>query len=148
VHDRTDWHNADVGGVGGTLAGNALSLAAMRVTLDRILTDDAFARMIDLGARFEHGVRDVIGARGLPWHVVRLGCRVGYLFRPDAPRTGAEAAAGQDEQVDAFIHLYLLNRGILMTPFNNMGCCPPATTAVDVDRHPEVYDAMAAELTG
>lgn len=147
VHDRTDWRHADVGGVGGTLAGNALSLAAMRVTLGRVLTDDAFERMIGLGERFEQDVHGVITGRGLPWHVVRLGCRVEYLFRPDAARNGAEAAAGQDEEVDAFIHLFLLNRGVLMTPFHNMALMSPATTVVDVDRHTEVFDEMAALLT-
>ncbi|HEX6844106.1 MAG TPA: aspartate aminotransferase family protein [Actinomycetota bacterium] len=148
IYAATDWKNADVGGVGGTLAGNALSLAAMRATLGEVMTDEAFDRMIALGERFEAGVRDVIASRELPWHVVRLGCRVEYLFRPEAARTGAEAAAGQDEEVDPFIHLYLLNRGILMTPFHNMALMSPATTAEDVDRHTEVYAQMADELIG
>ncbi len=148
VYEQTDWKNADVGGVGGTLAGNALSLAAMRATLGEVMTDDAFARMISLGERFEAGVAGVIEDRGLPWHVVRLGCRVEYLFRPDRARTGSEAAAGQDDEVDPFIHLYLLNRGILMTPFHNMALMSPATTADDVDRHTEVFAEMADELTG
>jgi glutamate-1-semialdehyde 2,1-aminomutase len=102
--------------------------------------------MIALGERFEAGVRGVIDSRGLPWHVVRLGCRVEYLFRPDAARNGDEAAAGQDELLDPFIHLYLLNRGILMTPFHNMALMSPATTAEDVDRHTQVYAEMADEL--
>jgi glutamate-1-semialdehyde 2,1-aminomutase len=148
IYAATDWRNADVGGVGGTLAGNALSLAAMRATLGEVMTDEAFERMIGLGERFEAGVQDVIASRELPWHVVRLGCRVEYLFRPEAARTGAEAAAGQDEEVDPFIHLYLLNRGILMTPFHNMALMSPATTAEDVDRHTEVYAQMADELIG
>ena len=148
IYANTDWKNADVGGVGGTLAGNALSVAAMRATLGEVMTDEAFERMIGLGERFEAGVREVIESRELPWHVVRLGCRVEYLFRPDAARTGAEAAAGQDEEVDPYIHLYLLNRGILMTPFHNMALMSPATTAEDVDRHTEVYAAMADELIG
>jgi len=148
IYANTDWKNADVGGVGGTLAGNALSLAAMRATLGEVMTDEAFERMIGLGERFEEGVRDVIVSRDLPWHVVRLGCRVEYLFRPDAARTGSEAAAGQDDEVDPFIHLYLLNRGILMTPFHNMALMSPATTAEDVDRHSEVYGQMADELIG
>ncbi len=148
VYEHTDWKNADVGGVGGTLAGNALSLAAMRATLGEVMTDDAFARMISLGERFEAGVAGVIEDRALPWHVVRLGCRVEYLFRPDRARTGSEAAAGQDDEVDPFIHLYLLNRGILMTPFHNMALMSPATTADDVDRHTEVFAEMADELTG
>jgi glutamate-1-semialdehyde 2,1-aminomutase len=132
--------------VGGTLAGNALSLAAMRATLGQIMTDEAFQRMIGLGERFEQGVRDVIESREFPWHVVRLGCRIEYLFRPDPARNGAEAAAGQDEVLDPFIHLFLLNRGVLMTPFHNMALMSPATTAEEVDRHSEVFAEMADEL--
>ena len=148
VYAQTDWKNADVGGVGGTLAGNALSLAAMRATLGEVMTDDAFERMIGLGERFEQGVQSVIESRGLPWHVVRLGCRVEYLFRAERARNGEEAAAGQDEELDAFIHLFLLNRGILMTPFHNMALMSPATTAEDVDRHTEVFGQAADELIG
>jgi glutamate-1-semialdehyde 2,1-aminomutase len=139
---------ADVGGIGGTLAGNALSLAAMRATLGEVLTDEAFEGMIGLGERFESGVQQVIASRGLPFHVTRLGCRVEYLFRPDPARNGSEAAAGQDHELDALIHLYLLNRGILITPFHNMALMSPATTAEDVDRHTEVFDRAADELTG
>jgi glutamate-1-semialdehyde 2,1-aminomutase len=139
---------ADVGGLGGTLAANVLSLAAIRATLTDVLTDDAFERMIALGERFEAGVQEVIDAYSLPWHVVRLGCRVEYLFRPERARTGAEAASGADPQLDRFIHLYALNRGILLTPFHNMALMSPATTAADVDRHTEVFDAAASELTG
>ena len=138
----------DVGGTGGTLAGNALSLAAMRATLGDVLTDDAFDRMIRLGERFEEGVRDVISTRALPWHVVRLGCRVEYLFRPEPARTGAEAFLGQDADLDPFIHLFLLNRGVLMTPFHNMSLMSPATTERDVDRHTEVFAEAADEILG
>ncbi|MEP6757803.1 MAG: aspartate aminotransferase family protein [Actinomycetota bacterium] len=148
VYAQTDWKNADVGGVGGTLAGNALSLAAMRATLGEVMTDEAFERMIVLGERFEDGVRGVVESRGLPWHVVRLGCRVEYLFRADRARNGSEAAAGQDDELDAFIHLYLLNRGILMTPFHNMALMSPATSADDVDLHTEVFGRAADELIG
>ena len=85
--------DSDVGGIGGTLAGNALSLAAIRATLGEVLTEAAFARMIPLAERFEAGVAGDRRA-GLPWHVTRLGCRAEYLFRPGRPRTGSEAAAG------------------------------------------------------
>jgi glutamate-1-semialdehyde 2,1-aminomutase len=137
---------ADVGGIGGTAAGNVLSLAAMRATLSQVLTDDAFDRMTSLGERFEAGVADVIERRRLPWHVTRLGCRVEYLFRPDTPRTGSEAAAGGDPKLDRLIHLYLLNRGILMTPFHNMALMSPATTEADVDAHTAAFDEAAREL--
>ena len=120
----------------------------MRATLANVLTDEAFARMIELGERFEAGVQDVIDTRGLPFHVSRLGCRVEYLFRPERARTGSEAAAAQDAELDPFIHLYLLNRGVLMTPFHNMSLMSPATTMEDVDRHTEVFGQAADELVG
>jgi glutamate-1-semialdehyde 2,1-aminomutase len=145
---HTIWHEADVGGVGGTLAGNALSLAAMRATLGEVLTDEAFARMEELAVRFTDGVQGVIAAQDLPWHIVRLGCRAEYLFRPNPARDGVEAAAGQDEELDAFIHLFLLNRGILLTPFHNMALMSPATTAEDVDRHTAVFDEAVGALVG
>jgi glutamate-1-semialdehyde 2,1-aminomutase len=146
IYANTDWETADVGGTGGTLAGNALSLAAMRATLSEVMTDEAFERMIELGERFEQGVQGVIDSRQLPWHVTRLGCRVEYLFRADRAGNGAEAAAGQDPELDAFIHLFLLNRGILMTPFHNMSLMSPATTAEDVDLHTELFAQAADEL--
>jgi glutamate-1-semialdehyde 2,1-aminomutase len=137
---------ADVGGIGGTVAANVLSLAATRATLAEVLTDEAFERMIGLGERFEAGVADAIERHGLPWHVTRLGCRVEYLFRPERPRTGSDAAAGADAELDRFIHLYALNRGILLTPFHNMALMSPATTEADVDLHTTVFDEAAAEL--
>jgi glutamate-1-semialdehyde 2,1-aminomutase len=137
---------ADVGGIGGTVAANVLSFAAMRATLDEVLTDEAFARMIALGERFEAGVAGAIERHGLPWHVTRLGCRVEYLFRPERPRNGSEAAAGGNAKLDRLIHLYALNRGILLTPFHNMALMSPATTEADVDLHSSVFDSAAQEL--
>jgi glutamate-1-semialdehyde 2,1-aminomutase len=148
IVEGTERDAIDVGGTGGTLAGNALSLAAMRATLGEVITDDAFERMIALGERFEDGVREVIESRQLPWHVVRLGCRVEYLFRPEPARNGREAFEGQDGELDPFIHLFLLNRGILMTPFHNMALMSPATTAEDVDRHTQVFGQAVDELLG
>jgi glutamate-1-semialdehyde 2,1-aminomutase len=139
---------SDVGGIGGTLSGNALSLAAMRATLESVLTDEAFARMIALGERFEAGVREGIEARGLPWHVTRLGCRVEYAFSAGEPRNGGEAATAQDREIDRFLHLHALNRGILMTPFHNMALMSPATTEADVDRHTEAFAEAIGDLLG
>jgi glutamate-1-semialdehyde 2,1-aminomutase len=137
---------ADVGGIGGTAAANVLSLAAMRATLAEVLTDEAFERMIRLGKSFEDGVASAIDRYGLPWHVTRLGCRVEYLFRADRPRNGSEAAAGGDAELDRLMHLYALNRGILMTPFHNMALMSPATTEADVDLHTAVFEEAAREL--
>jgi glutamate-1-semialdehyde 2,1-aminomutase len=148
VEAAIDRDESDVGGVGGTLAANVLSLAAVRATLEHVLTEDAFARMILLGERFERGVQEVIDERDLPWHVTRLGCRVEYLFRRERPVTGSDAAAGGDPLLDRLIHLYALNRGILLTPFHNMALMSPATSEEDVDRHTEVFGEIARELTG
>jgi glutamate-1-semialdehyde 2,1-aminomutase len=137
---------ADVGGIGGTVAANVLSLAATRATLAEVLTDDAFERMIALAKRFEAGVAEAIERHALPWHVTRLGCRVEYLFRPQRPRNGGEAAAGADPLLDRLIHLYALNRGILLTPFHNMALMSPATTEADVDLHTKIFSEAAAEL--
>jgi glutamate-1-semialdehyde 2,1-aminomutase len=138
---------SDVGGVGGTLAANVLSLAAVHATLEHVLTENAFTRMIALGERFEQGVHGVIDAHDLPWHVTRLGCRVEYLFRRERPVTGSDAAAGGDHLLDRLIHLYALNRGVLLTPFHNMALMSPATTEADVDLHTQVFGEIAQELT-
>jgi glutamate-1-semialdehyde 2,1-aminomutase len=136
----------DVGGIGGTLAGNALSLAAMRATLGEVLTDAAYATTIPLAERWTAGVEAAIAAHRLPWHVTRLGCRAEYLFGPTRPCNGSEAAAMDDFALQRLTHLYALNRGVLLTPFHNMALVAPTTTAADIDRHTALFDAMAAEL--
>jgi len=136
----------DTGGVGGTLAGNALSAAAIRATLDRVLTEKAFERMIELAGRFTQGVQAVLDGNGLPWHVVQLGARAEYGFLPDPPPNGGTAAAGSDHQLEEYLHLFCLNRGVLITPFHNMALMSPATEAADVDRHTEVFAEACAQL--
>ena len=132
--------------MGGTLAGNALSLAATRATLEHVLTEDAFASMEALSCRLTAGIEEVIARRRLAWHVTRLGCRAEYLFRPDRPRSGAEAAAGADAELDELVHLAMLNRGVLLTPFHNMALMSPATTAAHVDAHTSAFDEIAGAL--
>jgi len=136
----------DVGGIGGTLAGNALSLAATRATLGEVLTEAAYARMIPLAERWTDGVESAIADVGLPWHVTRLGCRAEYLFSAARPRNGAEAHAAGDAALERYMHLFALNRGILLTPFHNMALMSPATTEADVDRHTEVFREAVLEL--
>jgi glutamate-1-semialdehyde 2,1-aminomutase len=136
----------DQGGIGGTLAGNALSLAVARATLAEVLTDEAFERMEALATRFREGVEATFARYGAPWCVVQLGARVEYRFRPAVPRNGGEAAAAGDPALDEYLHLYLLNRGVLMTPFHNMALMCPATTEADVDRHSEVFDEAVGAL--
>jgi glutamate-1-semialdehyde 2,1-aminomutase len=139
-------HDADVGGVGGTLAGSAMATAAIRATLSTTLLEADYEQMIPLAARWTDGVAGAIAERGVAWSVQQLGCRAEYWFCP-LPTNGAAAAAAVDDQLDAFMHLWALNRGILMTPFHNMALLSPAHTAVDVDRHTEVFTAALAALT-
>lgn len=143
---QTPLEDIDTNGIGGTLSGNALALTAMRVTLEKVLTHDAFDRMIPLAQRFEQGVLEVIEEYELPWIVKRLGCRAEYWFRPVPPRNGGEAAAAVDFELDQYMHLFALNRGILMTPFHNMALISPYTTAADIDTHTRVFRAAVQSL--
>ena len=136
----------DVGGVGGTLAGNVLSTAAMRATLQEVLTDEAFAHMIDLGTRFREGVDAVIERHDVPWSVSQLGPRAEYRFARPAPRTGTESAAAADDVLEEYLHLFMANRGVLMTPFHNMALMCPATTGADVDLHTTLFEEAVSRV--
>jgi glutamate-1-semialdehyde 2,1-aminomutase len=147
INARIHLEDCDVGGIGGTLAGNALSLAAMRATLEYILTPAAFERMIPLAKRFNDGVANEIRSNHLPWNVIRLGARAEYTFASKPPRNGGESAAAADFELERFLHLYALNRGVLLTPFHNMALMSPATTEADIDAHTKIFAASARELT-
>jgi glutamate-1-semialdehyde 2,1-aminomutase len=139
-------HDVDVSGVGGTLTGNALALAAVRATLTHHLLATDFETTIPLAARWANGVASAISDAGLNWHVQQLGCRAEYWFCPP-PSNGAQAAAAIDADLDAFMHLWALNRGILLTPFHNMALISPFHSAADVDRHTEVFASAVAAVT-
>jgi len=138
--------DSDVSGIGGTLSGNALALAAMRAALERVLTPEFYERTIPLAERFVAGVEETIRSAGLPWHVVRLGNRAEYQFRPTPPRNGSDAEAAMDLDLDRLLHLYCLNRGILMTPFHNMALIAADTTPEDIDQHTRVFAEAVKEL--
>jgi glutamate-1-semialdehyde 2,1-aminomutase len=146
IAKKTEREVIDTGGIGGTLAGNALSLAAMKATLTQVLTDENFTKMIALGNRWCDGVDTAIKEFKLPWHVNRLGARGEYLFQGHAPRTGGEAARAGDFELDQYIHLRLLNDGFLLTPFHNMALMSPNTTEEDVDAHSQAFYEMCKEL--
>ncbi len=152
VADRVNAHPdadlVDVGGVGGTLAGNPLSMAAARATLRDVLTDEAFGRMTALATRFTAGVQSVLDDSDVPWSISQLGARAEYRFARPAPRTGTESADAGDDDLDEYMHLYMLNRGVLMTPFHNMALMCPTTTEADVDLHTEVFTKAINELYG
>jgi glutamate-1-semialdehyde 2,1-aminomutase len=104
--------------------------------------------MIELGGRFADGVDEVLERHSAPWSCVRLGARAEYRFVSTPPRNGGESAAGADERLDEWFHLYMLNRGLVMTPFHNMALVSPATTADDVDLHTRLFNDAVAEVLG
>ena len=142
---KTDASNS---GIGGTLSGNALAVAAMRATLEKVMTEEAYGSMIAMAERLENGISQVIDSRGLPWHVIRLGARVEYEFWPRPLRNGSEGQAVEDYELDRLMHLMALNRGILLTPFHYMALVSPETTKDDVDRYSEVFAECVDLLIG
>jgi glutamate-1-semialdehyde 2,1-aminomutase len=146
VEARADLDLVDTGGVGGTLAGNALSLAAARATLAEVLTDAAFVTMIEVATRYQRGVEAIIDRYGLAWSVTQLGARSEYRFARPAPRNGTASQAATDVELEDYVHLFLLNRGVLLTPFHNMALLCPHHRAEDVDRHTAVFRAAVEAL--
>jgi len=133
-------------GMGTTLSANALSLAAMRATLEHVMTDDAYAHMESLAARLASGLQRVLTTYGVPWHVVRVGARVEFICAPGPLRNGTEAEAAHAPALEQAIHLALLNRGCLIAPFHNMMLVSPATTAAQVEALRQAFESVVASL--
>lgn len=143
---RTDLDLVDMGGVGGTLAGSPLSVAAMRATLESVLTDEAFDTMIATATEFTRGVQQIIDRYELGWSIAQLGARAEYRFAAPYPTNGTASNESADPQLEDLLHLALANRGILLTPFHNMALMAPTTTLDDVATHHAVFDAVIQEL--
>jgi glutamate-1-semialdehyde aminotransferase len=148
ISNSLNVEHIDVGGVGGTLAGNALSMAAIRATLTEVLTEAAFEKMEQLCTVWTNDVQEIIDEFEIPWQVSQLGCRAEYSFRATAPKTGKEAADADDFELQQYLHLHAINRGVLMTPFHNMALISPATTLEDVKRHTDHFRDAAQALFG
>ena len=138
-------HDVDVSGLGGTLSGSVLAMAAVKATLTHSLLPNQFEKTIALATRWANGVASSIAKHQLDWSVQQLGCRAEYWFcKP--PKNGAEAAAAVDEELENFMHLWALNKGVLLTPFHNMALVSPFHEESDVDLHTEVFDAALSAL--
>jgi glutamate-1-semialdehyde 2,1-aminomutase len=131
-------------GMGGTLAGNALTVAAMRAVLAEVLTPPAYVGMIDRAARLAEGARRIITKYGVSWHVTQVGARCEIMFGPEPPRDGAESAAMRQGGLETLLHAFYLNEGVLVTPFHTMFLMCPATSDDDVARHDEIFDRFVA----
>ena len=148
VRSSLHLEDIDVGGVGGTLAGNALSLVGIRATLGEVLTPESYPAMIDQATRWTQGVSQALEDWNVPWQVTQLGTRAEYSFLPHAPHDGGEAAHADDFELQQYLHLHALNRGILMTPFHNMALMSPDTSAQDVDAHTAHFREAVESLFG
>lgn len=146
--DGEGLEDIDVGGVGGTLAGNAASMAGIRATLSEVLTPQVYPGMIARAGEWTAGVQAAIDEFSVPWQVTQLGARAEYSFRPTPPRDGRQAADADDFALQQYLHLHALNRGILITPFHNMALMSPATTSDDVARHTVAFREAVASLYG
>jgi len=118
----------------------------MRANLEQVMTQAAYDHMLPLAARLAEGLRQLIGKHDLNWSVTELGARCEFQFCATPPRTGAEAEAAFHDELQMALHLYLINRGILITPFHNMTLCCPSTTEADVDKLIAMLDTALSEL--
>ena len=125
-----------------------MSVTAMRATLEYVLTDDVWPAMVDLATAFREGVQAVIDEHDLPWSVSQLGARAEYRFARPAPRNGSEAAAAGDAELEEYLHLFTVNRGVMITPFHNMALMCPDTHPTDVERHTDLFAAAVRDLLG
>jgi len=133
-------------GMGTTLSANALSLAAMRATLEHVMTPEAYRHMETLAERLCAGLTAAVGRLGLPWHVVRVGARVEFICAPGPLRNGSEAEAAHAPALERAIHLGLLNRGCLIAPFHNMMLVSPATSAAQVEELCQAFESVVSSL--
>ncbi len=130
-------------GIGGTLAGSALTVATMKAVLSEVLTPVNYKRMIANADRLASGARDVISRNELPWHVTQIGARVEIMFTPKPPRNGADVIATRRGDLETLLHAFYMNEGVLVTPFHTMLLMCPATTGADVDKHTIVFSRFA-----
>lgn len=155
---RPPWHNFF--GFGGTLSGNATAMAGIRAAFEHVLNDETFGRMVSLAKRMEEGLTAILREYALPWYVARIGCRVEFRFLPRPPKNGSEAlfaevdynavdlvTEGLTGPLDALIHVFCANRGILLTPVHEMALVGPTATAADVDHYVGAIRDLVAALT-
>ena len=135
-------------GIGTTLSGNMLALAAMRACLEEVMTQAAFDHMSSLAHYLAEGLRAIVARHGLRWTVSQMGARAELVFSERPLRNGAEAAASIDHTVERALHLFLLNRQVLVTPFHNMTLVAPTTTKAQVDKFVATFGEAIELLCG
>jgi glutamate-1-semialdehyde 2,1-aminomutase len=133
-------------GIGTTLTANMLAATAMRANLEHVMTDAAYAHMFQLAEKLAGGLRKVITKHAMPWCVTQVGARIEFQFSAAQPTNGTEAGNIFDDELERVVHLYLLNRGMLITPFHNMMLVCPATTVEMVNKFLITFEQCIDEL--
>jgi glutamate-1-semialdehyde 2,1-aminomutase len=134
-------------GIGTTLSGNMMTLAAIHANLTETATESAYTHILALARLLEHQLTAAINAHKLPWNITRLGARLELQFCAVSPKNAQQAREAQNDTIESAIHLYLLNRGVLLTPFHNMMLVCPATTNEDIQKLVRVFNECLKELT-
>jgi glutamate-1-semialdehyde 2,1-aminomutase len=146
---KTAKDNAPAGhsGIGTTLSGNMTTLAAMHATLTKVATAEAYTHMLTLGEQLEQQLTSAIKSHKLPWNITRLGARLELQFCENTPTNAQQARDAQNDTIESAIHLYLLNRDVLLTPFHNMMLVCPATSLEDIKRLIQIFEDCLGALT-
>ncbi|MCE1176918.1 MAG: aspartate aminotransferase family protein [Burkholderiales bacterium] len=134
-------------GIGTTLSGNMLTMALLATNLTEVATETAFNTMIARQTQLAAGMQKIIDQHELPWNVTQLGARSEFQFCPVSPRNGSEAELAMDDALERAVHLYLLNRGIMITPFHNMTLVCPDTSEAHIEQFLGAFAACLGELT-
>ena len=134
-------------GIGTTLSGNMMTLAAIYATLTEIATDAAYRHMLALADLLEQQLTASVESHNLPWNITRLGARLELQFCENPPHDAQAARLAQNDILESAIHLYLLNRGVLLTPFHNMMLVSPATSQEDIKKLVQIFNDCLTELT-
>jgi glutamate-1-semialdehyde 2,1-aminomutase len=140
-------HEPGYSGMGTTLSGNPLQFAAIRATLEEVMTAENYAHMEHLARRLDAGLTAVIDRYRLPWHVARVGARVEFICAPGPLKNGGEAEAAHSPELEAALHVALVNRGVLIAPFHNMMLVSPATRPAQVNRLISAFSDVVTRLT-
>ena len=133
--------------IGGTVYGNALSMAAARIGLAEIFTSEAGHRVDELGRRLQAGLQREIDNVGLPWTIDRLGGRIQFRLTPETPRNGAESYASLVLPLADARKVFLLNRGVWDAIATAGPSVSYAVAEADIDTYVNVVGDFLRELT-
>ncbi len=146
-HQSEETRASGHSGMGTTLSANPLQFAAMRATLEHVMTAKNYAHMEKLAVRLAAGLDKVITTAKLPWHVLRVGARVEFICAPGPLKNGTEAELAHAPALERAIQLAMVNRGVLIAPFHNMMLVSPVTKRKQIDRLVAVFSDITQQLT-